>query len=265
MKLFGSWPTALLRVAVALGSLVLVGALVLTGFWGAVTQLRKPGDPLDFSASGFASGFLLLPLFGVVGAVMGFLMGFLILAVPPALFRRTSGARRPVRGITTWEATVMGAWSGVWIVLLGLFWTAGQLMWIVEHRVVSFADKNVAAGLAAAAAAVVIGGLSLSCGIVLGQRTVRVSDRFADRRFPLLVGAVALTAAVVAAGVAASGDVGEGARWALFGGAWAVAWLCLSCLVVEFVDRASSTASYVGGAAMTLGAGAGSVTAFVLL
>ena len=41
--------------------------------------------------------------------------------------------------------------------------------------------------------------------------------------------------------------------------------VCVGCLVVEAFDRASTLASYLGGVAMTVAAGGGSVAAFALL
>ena len=71
-----------------------------------------------------------------------------------------------------------------------------------------------------------------------------------------MVGGVALAAAGI--GMAIGGWVGLGVTWA-------VIVICVGCLVVEVFDRASTLVRYVGGVAMTVAAGAGSVAAFALL
>ena len=97
---------------------------------------------------------------------------------------------------------------------------------------------------------------SLTCWFSLQNRVVHTSRAVADRQFPLFVGAVALVAGALA--VAIGGVVA-------FGVAGAVIVVCVGCLVVEAFDRASPIGSYLGGVAITLAAGGGSVAAFALL
>jgi hypothetical protein len=244
-----------LRVGAALAALALAACSVAGAVWLGGVRDKQPGDPFVIDGPGVLSGLVgYVFLVALTGAIAG--AATLLVGVVSAR-RRTPSWTDAFDVAAKWPAATVG---GLTAVIVGGLLPLVAVASIVRYRRVPeqlLGDLwNYALGFSALGALFVLATYSATCWFALRQRVVHTSRAVADRQFPLFVGAVALVAGALA--VAIGGVVA-------FGVAGAVIVVCVGCLVVEAFDRASPIGSYLGGVAITLAAGGGSVAAFALL
>ena len=223
--------------------------------WLGGLRDKQAGDPFVIDGVGVLLG-LLGQLFAVaVWGGVAAAVTFLIVVVRAR--RRSPSWEAAFEAPTKRPATIVG---GVTAAFVGLFLPLVALASIARSRQVPGAmvgdALDYALGLIALTGLNMLALFSATCWFALQERAIHTSRAVADRQFPLFVGAVALVAAALA--VAVGGWVGIGI-------AAVVIVLCVGCLVVEAFDRASPLGSYLGGVAMTVAAGGGSVAAFTPL
>ena len=249
------WSTPALRVGAALALPALAACWVAGAVWLGGRLDKQPGDPFAVDGAGLLIG---LGLAVVAVAVWGGVTGAVTFLIAVVRARKhTPSWAAALEAASTRLPKIVG---GLIAAFVGLYLPLVALASIVRSRQVPGAlvgdMLDYALGFVALYGLSFLALFSLTCWFSLQNRVVHTSRAVADRQFPLFVGAVALVAGALA--VAIGGVVA-------FGVAGAVIVVCVGCLVVEAFDRASPIGSYLGGVAITLAAGGGSVAAFALL
>lgn len=261
-----STPSVLLRLAVAVGPLFLLGCLLAFALYCGIANVLPPGSraSLPPDVGGLIVGLIVLPgtaLFFGGGGYAG------SLAIAIAKQRRSFVLTEDVRVKAARTAAISAAMGAAFF----LFFVASLLPWVLDNGRVPLQAEAQAlggyywVGVGAVAVTAATSGASLVCWVALTRRRIAGSRLRADRFFPTIVAVVAVVTTGGTVAADALLEIADAARWVAYSTAWAVCALCAISLTVESLDRASSNWLFgSGGAAVALALG-GSITGFLLL